>query len=224
MYQVRTTWHCCLVCPDNCARTERSVAADIIVSLYNPAGAPPSLLSSGVEIRRGDYTDPASLRAAFAGADKLLLVSYPSLGAHRVPLHRNAIDAAKAAGITHIYYTSLAFGFGARDYRDIVGEGGPESVAAVMQGHLETEAYLRESGVAYTIVREGIYSEAALVYLGSWRPDGADGSDPDEIVVPHGDGGIAWVDRRDLGEGTAKIMAAVRDLIRRSQRVRVAYS
>lgn len=93
-----------------------------------------------------------------------------------------------------------------------------------MQGHLETEAYLRESGVAYTIVREGIYSEAALVYLGSWRPDGTDGSDPDEIVVPRGDGGIAWVDRRDLGEGTAKIMAAVRDLIWRSQRVRVAYS
>ena len=52
------------------------VASEIIVSLYNPAGAPPALRSSGVEIRRGDYADPASLRAAFAGADKLLLVSY----------------------------------------------------------------------------------------------------------------------------------------------------
>ena len=108
--------------------------------------------------------------------------------------------------MSHIYYTSLAFAFGSRG-----GEGERESVAAVMEGHLATEADLRASGVTYTIIREGVYSEAALVYLGSWRPDGADGSDPDEIVVPGGDGGIAWVNRRDLGEGTAKInMAAVR--------------
>ena len=110
-------------------------------------------------------------------------------------------EFARAAGVSHIY-TSLAFAFGSRG-----GEGERESVAAVMEGHLATEADLRGSGVTYTTIREGVYSEAALV---SWRPDGADWSDSDSTAVPCGDGGIAWVDRRDLAEGMAKVMAAVR--------------
>ena len=70
----------------------------------------------------------------------------------RVRNHINAIDAAKRVGITHIYYTSLAFA--------------SDSVAAVMQAHLDTEKYLKESGVTYTIIREGIYSESWPLYLG----------------------------------------------------------
>ncbi|TFK85940.1 NmrA-like family protein [Polyporus arcularius HHB13444] len=164
-------------------------ASDIIVSLYNPAGATPAIKDSGVEIHRGDYGDPASLDAAFAGADKLLIVSYPSI-AHelRVAHHKNAIDAAKRAGIKHVYYTSLAFA--------------GDSVAAVMQAHIDTERYLKESGLTYTILREGIYSESYPLYFGFWDPK----EGVDEVIVPHSDGGIAWVCREDLGEGTAKIM------------------
>ena len=168
-------------------------ASDIIVSLYNPAGATAEITNSGVEVRRGNYSDPASLDTAFAGADKLLIVSYPSIAhAERVANHKNAIDAAKRAGIKHVYYTSLAFA--------------SDSKAAVMQAHLDTEKYLKESGLTYTIIREGIYSESYPLYFGYWKL-GKPGS---EVKVPHGDGGIAWVCRDDLGEGTAKLMIAVR--------------
>ena len=160
--------------------------------MYNPSGATDEVKASGVEVRKGDFGDASSLETAFAGADKLLIVSYPSI-AHelRVRNHINAIDAAKRVGITHIYYTSLAFA--------------SDSVAAVMQAHLDTEKYLKESGITYTIIREGIYSESWPLYLGFF--DSSEGKD--EVLIPHSDGKIAWVCRDDLGEGTAKIIAAV---------------
>ncbi|KAK7691670.1 hypothetical protein QCA50_005069 [Cerrena zonata] len=166
-------------------------ASDIVVSVYNPSGATEEVKSSGVEIRKGDFEDPASLDSAFAGADKLLIVSYPSI-AHelRVRNHISAIDAAKRVGIKHIYYTSLAFA--------------DDSVAAVMQAHLDTEKYLKESGLTCTIIREGIYSESWPLYFGFFDPK----EGKDEVLILYSDGKIAWVCRDDLGEGTAKIIAA----------------
>ena len=75
-----------------------------------------------------------------------------------------------------------------------------------MQAHIDTERYLRESGLTYTILREGIYSESYPLYFGFWDPKAGE----DDVVIPHSDGGIAWVCREDLGEGTAKIMVEVR--------------
>jgi len=165
-------------------------ASDVIVSLHNPTGATPEIVNSGVEVRQGDFSKPESLDAAFKGGDKLLIVSYPSI-AHeiRVKSHVAAIDAAIRGGIKHVYYTSLMFA--------------GDSQAAVMQAHLDTEKYLKESGLTYTIIREGIYSESYPLYFGYWNP--GRGS---EVKVPDGDGGIAWVCREDLGEGTAKLMVA----------------
>ncbi|GJE91500.1 SDR family oxidoreductase [Phanerochaete sordida] len=166
-------------------------ASDVIVSLHNPDGATPEILSSGVEVRKGDFTQPETLDGAFAGGDKLLIVSYPSIAYDiRVNSHRAAIDAAKRAGVAHVYYTSLMFA--------------GDSQAAVMQAHLATEKYLKESGLTYTIIREGIYSESYPLYFGYWKP----GRPGNEVKVPHGDGGIAWVCRDDLGEGTAKLMVS----------------
>ncbi|KAI0687922.1 NmrA-like family protein [Cytidiella melzeri] len=149
-------------------------ASDVIVSLYNPAGATPDILDSGVEIRQGDFTKPETLDAAFLGGDKLLVVSYPSIAYEiRVKSHIAAINAAKRVGIKHVYYTSLMFA--------------GDSQAA--------------SGLTYTIIREGIYSESYPLYFGYWNP-----SRGSEARVPYGDGGIAWVCREDLGEGTARLM------------------
>jgi uncharacterized protein YbjT (DUF2867 family) len=146
-----------------------------------------------VEVRKGDYSQPLTLDAAFAGGDKLLIVSYPSIAYEvRVNSHKAAIDAAKRVGIKHVYYTSLMFA--------------GDSQAAVMQAHSATEKYLKERGLPYTIIREGIYSESYPLYFGYWKP-GREGS---EVKVPYGDGGIAWVCRDDLGEGTAKLIVAVR--------------
>ena len=167
-------------------------ASDIVVSLYNPSGATPDIQTSGVEVRKGDYSQPKTLDTAFAGGDKLLIVSYPSIAYEvRVESHKAAIDAAKRVGIKHVYYTSLMFA--------------DDSQAAVMQAHLATEKYLKESGLIYTIIREGIYSESWPLYFGYWKPE----RPGREVLIPHGEGGIAWVCRDDLGEGTAKLMVAV---------------
>ena len=170
----------------------------LIISLYNPNKAPSSLTdltSLGVDIRHGDYTSPDSLEGAFDGAGILFLVSYPSI-AHkqRVDAHKNAVDAAKRAGVSHVIYTSLAFGGNLED----------SSVAAVMRAHLDTEAYLKASGLTYTIVREGIYSESYPLYLGFFDPS----SGQEEVYIPDdGNGGIAWASRDELGEATARLIA-----------------
>jgi len=167
--------------------------SEIIVSLYNTSSeAATHLQSLGVIIRHGDYKNPDSLKQAFSGGKKLLLVSSPSIqDLERFNQHRTAIDAAIAVGIQHIYYTSLAFS--------------SDSVTAVMKAHLRTEAYLKDSGVNYTSIREGIYSESVHMYLGFFDP-----TFPDEetvIKVPV-DGKIAWVSRPDLGAGTAKLLTS----------------
>ena len=163
----------------------------IVVSLYNTSSTASAHLSSlGVTVRHGDYDDPESLRSAFTGGSKLLIVSFPSINdLERFNHHKTAIDAAIEAGVKHIYYTSLAFS--------------SDSVTAVMKAHIRTEEYLKSKKVRYTIIREGIYSESIALYLGFFDP-----TFPQEetvIKVP-GDGGIAWVSRRDLGAGTAKLL------------------
>jgi len=165
--------------------------SQIAVSLYNPSGASDFIKDSGAEIRKGDYSDPASLEEAFKGADKLFIVSYPGISREtRFKNHKAALDAAKRCGVGHVYYTSLGFASGTS----------ANSVSAVMQAHLDTEAYIKESGLKYTIIREGIYNESWPLYLGFWSPE-----EGDEAYVP-GDGPIAWVSRADLGEATAKII------------------
>ena len=170
----------------------------LIISLYNPSSLPEEYSSLDLDVRRGDYTDPSSLRKAFAGATKLLLVSYPTI-AHeiRVSSHRNAIDAAVEVGVKHICYTSLAFG--------------DESEAAVMQAHIDTTAYLHGvcgegRGTDYTIIKEGIYCESFPLYLGYFDP--VKQQTDRKVRVPSAEGGIAWVARDDLGEGTARLMLA----------------
>ena len=171
--------------------------SSLVISSQNPS---PSSSASGIETRHGDFLNPSTLPSAFAGAATLLLVSYPSIAhALRVTAHKNAIDAAVRAGVTHIVYTSLAFA--------------DDSQAAVMQAHLETEEYLKRTcagreGMHYTIVREGIYCESWALYLGFFDPGKAVGDGERRVVrVPEGaDQGVAWVGRDELGEGTAKIL------------------
>jgi uncharacterized protein YbjT (DUF2867 family) len=158
----------------------------IIVSVYNPSGHD-AIAATGVTVRRGDYTDPDSLDRAYAGADKLLIVSSPSFDDElRILSHRNAIEAAKRQGIKRIVYTSLAFG--------------DNCTAQVMQAHLATEDILKASGVPYTIIREGVYIESWPLFTGFYAPGVS------ELVIA-GDGGVAWADRDDLAEGTAKVLA-----------------
>nr|WP_062338118.1 NAD(P)H-binding protein [Herbidospora sakaeratensis] len=108
-----------------------------------------SRLPAGIEARHGDYDDPHSLEAAFAGVDRLLLISSPELdAARRIAQHRNVIDAAVAAGVTAVVYTSFLDA-------DTVATG-------MTEAHHATEQAIFASGLACTILRNPFYGDAFL--------------------------------------------------------------
>lgn len=109
--------------------------------------------AQGCDVRYGDYDRPDSLRAAFAGAEKLLLISGTRVGA-RVAQHQAAVDAAAGAGVAHIVYTSF------------IGIDDPANPAEVRHDHIETETLIRASGMAWTMLRDAHYADAMIVMAG----------------------------------------------------------
>ena len=140
------------------------------------------LAARGVQARRGDFDDPASLASAFAGGDVLLIVSTDNIvePGGRVRQHGAAIEAAKAAGIRHVAYTSS-----------------PEIPVAIDRDHMETERLLRESGLAWTALRNTLYAEF-LVEGGALNPGG--------LVGNAGDGRVAHVTRDDCARSAAAVL------------------
>ena len=118
-------------------------ASDIVAAVRDPAKAA-DLAARGVQIRKADYTQPATLDAAFAGADKLLLISSSAVG-QRVAQHRAVIDAAVRSGVKLVAYTSL-----------LHADTSPLGLAAE---HKETESMLKASGLPFVLLRNGWYTE-----------------------------------------------------------------
>lgn len=102
-------------------------------------------------VRYGDYDRPESLPAAFEGADRLYLISLHELG-HRVTQHRNAVDAAVAAGVRHIVYTSYIM-------------VDPACPSTVVPDHLRTHELLDASGLDITYLRNGLYAETPVTQI-----------------------------------------------------------
>lgn len=162
---------------------------NIILSVYNPKGVDSELAKVVFDVRHGDYNKIETLEKAFQGGETLFFVSSTTIiNEKRTAEHRNVIDAAKKVEIKHIYYTSLSI----VDTRE----------TQIMEAHLNTEDFIKSSGLKYRIIREGIYSELFPVFLGNF-----DANTTNEIVIP-ADGGIPFVARDDLAEATAKIVVA----------------
>lgn len=161
-------------------------ADDVAVITRDPARAQ-RFADRGVQVRQGDYADPDSLPAAFAGADQLLLVSSNDPGADAVALHRTAIDAAVAAGVGRILYTS---------------HQGASTDTPFRPGrdHAATEELLAASGLPWTSLRNGFYAHTLDFALGPWRETGV-------ITVP-ADGPISWTARTDAAEAAATVLLA----------------
>lgn len=102
------------------------------------------LARNGITVRRADLADPQTLDSAFAGADALMLVSTTTVD-ERFDNARNAIDAARRAGVSRIVYTSIL--------------NAPTSQMTLADAHRRTEEYLRDSGVPFAILRNGWYLE-----------------------------------------------------------------
>lgn len=142
------------------------------------------LAERGVHTARADYGDPASLKAAFAGADVLLLVSGSEIG-KREAQHRNAVEAAAAAGVRHIVYTSAP--------------KATDTTLVLAPEHAATEEIIAASGLTYTILRNGWYNENFLPQLEEARATG-------RIVGSAGEGLTASAARRDFAEAAAAVV------------------
>ena len=153
---------------------------EVIALARNPATAQ----GAGVSARAADYSQPATLDAALQGIDTLLLVSSSEIG-QRTAQHRNVIEAARRAGVGRLVYTSL-----------LHTDSSPISLAAE---HVETEAALKASGIAYTILRNGWYTEN---YTGSVAGALAGGA----FIGSAGDGRISAATRADFADAAAAVL------------------
>ncbi|MGQ2909075.1 MAG: SDR family oxidoreductase [Aliihoeflea sp.] len=146
--------------------------------------SPEKAADLGVEVRRADYEDEASLDAALKGVDTLLLISSSEVG-KRAAQHYNVIEAAKKNGVKRIVYTSL-----------LRADTSPLSLAAE---HAETEKQLKASGIPYTILRNGWYTEN---YTGSLEGAVAAGA----LIGSAGEGRIASAARADYADAAVAVL------------------
>lgn len=159
-------------------------APDIIATGRDTAGIK-DLADRGVVVRRADFTDPDSLAAAFAGADKLLLISASIPVDERVANHRRAIDAALAAGVSLVAYTSM-----------LQADTAANILAAT---HRATEEYLRERRVSSVLLRNGWYLENYTAQLPLVLQNGT-------IVGAAGQGRVSAASRADYAEAAAVVL------------------
>jgi NAD(P)H dehydrogenase (quinone) len=136
--------------------------------------------STGVRTAVADYADPASLRAAFQGADRVLLVSGSEVG-QRVAQHTAVVRAAREAGVALLAYTSIPKADTAQ--------------LALAAEHRETERVIRESGVPFTFLRNSWYLENYLPQIPTYLAHG--------VVGSAGDGRISAATRADFADAAA---------------------
>jgi NAD(P)H dehydrogenase (quinone) len=156
-----------------------------VVLLTRAPDALVTFSARGASVRLADFDEPATLAAAFAGVDRALLISAVDLE-RRTGQHRAAIEAARAVGVAHVAYTSIP---------------DPEhSPAAAAPSHLATEEAVRESGMAWTFLRNNLYAEFQV-------PVVARAIETGEHVTSAGAGRTAYVSRDDCAGAAAAVLA-----------------
>jgi NAD(P)H dehydrogenase (quinone) len=148
---------------------------DIVALARDPAALSDYALK-GIDVRAADYDDPATLEAAFQGVDRVLLISGNAVG-QRERQHGAAIDAAKAAGVSYLAYTSIL--------------NAQASKLALAGEHAATEKLLEASGLNHDVLRMPWYSEN---YTGALQPSIEQGA----IYGATGEGKLATAARADL--------------------------
>lgn len=166
---------------------ERGRAGQVVAVTRSPQKLA-ELSGLGVEVRAGDFDDPASLKTAFAGAARALVISTDTLDrpGYRVEQHTRAFRALAEAGAQHVAYTSIVH---------------PENSRILLsKDHAESEAALRGIGVVYTLLRNNMYSQMLL--------DGAKRAlQSGKLIDARAEGRVGYVSREDV----AAVAAAVLD-------------
>lgn len=165
----------------------RFPANEVGVSVRDPKKAA-DLATLGVRVRQADFDNPKSLRHAFEGAEQVLLVSSnaSASGGDPIPQHRAAIEAAQAVGARRLVFTSH---MAASD----------TSAFSPMRDHAATETMLRQSGIAWTALRNGFYGASGIAMMDDAVKSGT--------LETAADGKFSWTAHADLAEAAAVILA-----------------
>lgn len=163
---------------------ERGLPAQDVVATARDLDSIADLAAKGVVVRRADYTDPASLKDAFAGVDQALLVSSSAVG-QRTEQHQNVIDAAADAGVSLLAYTSIAKA---------------DSTSILLAGeHQETEQSLLASGLPVAILRNNWYIENYTGQIATALEHGA-------VLGAAGEGRVSAATRADYAAAAAAVL------------------
>ncbi|WP_329046229.1 SDR family oxidoreductase [Amycolatopsis sp. NBC_01488] len=158
-------------------------AADVVAAVRDPEKAA-EFAARGVQVRRADYDDPASLATAFAGADKVLLISSSTPGG-RLAQHEAVVAAAREAGVGHLAYTSIL----AADTTKL----------SLAPDHKATEEAIRASGVPFTFLRNGWYTENYAQTVAQALASGS-------FAGTAGEGRLGGVPRIDFAEAAVEVL------------------
>ncbi|PYE44927.1 NAD(P)H dehydrogenase (quinone) [Rhizobium sp. PP-F2F-G20b] len=165
------------------------VAPADIVAASRDTGKLAAYAEKGVTLRTADFDVASTLDAAFQGIDKALIISTDALAVpgQRLTQHRNAVTAAKRAGVGRLFYTSLP--------------NAETSAVTFAPDHLGTEEAIKASGLAYTILRNSWYMENLFLSLPSALQSGT-------WYTSAGDGRTSYVARADLAAATVAALLA----------------
>jgi NAD(P)H dehydrogenase (quinone) len=167
----------------------RGVSADDIIATTRDPSKLSNYAARGIDVRSADFDDAASVARAFDGANRLVLISTDALDdkGTRQKQHTAAVTAAKAAGVSHIVYTSLPE---------------PEISSVIFApDHLNTEKAIKASGMSYTLLRDTWYQENMFMSLPQVLASG-------HWYTSSGEGKIAHVARADCAEAIAAALAS----------------
>ncbi|MGB3798499.1 MAG: NAD(P)H-binding protein, partial [Lewinella sp.] len=172
---------------------ERTGPENVAVLTRHPsADSTDNYRSKDLEVRIGDYGKPAELERAFAGIEVLYFVSSSDVE-NRLTQHKQVVEAAKKAGVGHILYTS-----------SVRKTEGPDTVLhPIVSAHKQTEDWIKNSGMDYTILRHNLYAEVAPLFMGKRKQL----LQSNTIYLPAKDGRVAMAPREDLAEAAAIILA-----------------
>ncbi len=158
-----------------------------ITALVRDENKAAALVQKGVNIKVGDYFDTSSLLKAMDGIDKVLLISSNDFN-DRIGQHKNVVDAAKQAGVKHIFYTGIT-----------MNEISQSPLKPLLEDHFQTEDYIKSSGLTYTFLQNSLYLEVIPMFIGA---------NPIEtgVYFAAGDGKVAFAAKNDLAEVIAKLL------------------
>lgn len=160
-------------------------AENIVASVRNPEKAE-ALKARGVDVRHGDFDQPETLDSAFAGVERLLIVSADGDNDTRIRQHKAAVDAAVRAGVGFIVYTS-------------VGDADNSSLF-LAPVHRATEEFIRESGIPYAFLRNNWYLENEVGSIQAVKAGAP-------WLTSAEDGKVGWATRGDYAEAAAAVLA-----------------